>query len=152
MPIDTNFNPDFSAPAVCLFLNSDYSSSVFSDDGSACMEWLNDGYEKIRSRPTLPAPQNMYLQTYEVTKFDVRTPDNRPLYEVEVADPIEHRLHMQIIGILLLKKGLAADLANLATQAFDYGDPSDASAIETTLINSGVASDDYVVCLGLELS
>ena len=100
----------------------------------------------------LGTPEKVYLQTYVISTFDVRTADNRPPYEVDVADAVEHRLLMQIEAFLLLKPNLDPDLATAATSAFDQTDPNDASQVESDLIKSGLSIDDYVVCLGIQLT
>jgi hypothetical protein len=152
MPVDTSFNPDFGDPKLCAFLNSDYATLTFSDGDSAAEQWIQLGYQKESSKPALASPEKIFLQTYEITTFDVRTPDDHPLYLVDVADAVEHRLLMQIVAILLLKTGLDAEKSKAAKDAFDNGDPNQAAEIESELIRNGLQSDDYVVCLSMSLT
>lgn len=151
MPIDTALNTDLSAPELCNFLARDYSTDTYTDEVSATDQWIADGYHKAADRLTLANAEKLFLQTYEVTTFDVRTADNRPLPTVDVADAVEHRLLMQVKAYLLLKPDLTADLADAITKAFEQTDPNDASKAEADLIRTGASIDDYVVCLGIQL-
>lgn len=142
MTVQRDVVPDFRNPKICECLHQTREECPTYEafrDGIASR--AQEGYSHVDTR-ILPASQNKILFTFRRTTCDLLSPAGRIVRSVQIVDPIEHRLRLEIVALLFLKTGIDAAIEQTIRTAFSTTDvavdPID--DIEARIIRSGAIS------------